>query len=227
MVELVDSPASGAGAHSGRGGSTPPSRTSSIPEIVKISGIVFCCCRKKKGGYGPFSQIPHIKRKRACKPGSVRILADSERPSVCGLPLLTGSSRLLGTAGPACVFLHGVAPDRVYSAPLLPGGRVRSYRTFPPLPRRKPRHVAAALSFSEREPLTPGSLSVGMWRYISVALVRGSPLAGVTRYPCPVEPGLSSRTAFGLVPAVVQPARKADFTRRRRICQPKILLPDP
>ena len=64
-------------------------------------------------------------------------------------------------------------------------------------------------------------------RYISVALVRGSPLAGVTRYPCPVEPGLSSRAAFRPAPAVVQPARKADFTRRRRICQPKILLPDP
>ena len=29
-------------------------------------------------------------------------------------------------------------------------------------------------------------------RYISVALVLGSPPAGVTRYPCPVEPGLSS-----------------------------------
>ena len=43
-------------------------------------------------------------------------------------------------------------------------------------------------------------------RYISVALVRGSPLAGVTRYPCPMEPGLSSRTGFRLVPAVVRPA---------------------
>ena len=102
-----------------------------------------------------------------------------------------GSSRLLGTAGPAFyilsknVFLHGVAPDRVYSGPLLPGGRVRSYRTFPPLLRRE-----------------------AAQRYISVALVRGSPLAGVTRYPCPVEPGLSSRTAFRLVPAVVRPARK-------------------
>ena len=30
-------------------------------------------------------------------------------------PLLTRSSRLPGTAGPACVSLHGVAPDRVYS----------------------------------------------------------------------------------------------------------------
>ena len=30
------------------------------------------------------------------------------------------------------------------------------------------------------------------WRYISVALFLKSPSAGVTRYPCPVEPGLSS-----------------------------------
>ena len=39
---------------------------------------------------------------------------------------------------------------------------------------------------------------------ISVALVRGSPLAGVTRYPCPAEPGLSSRTGFRLMPATVR-----------------------
>src|SRR5699024_4668145 len=34
------------------------------------------------------------------------------------------------------------------------------------------------------------------WRYISVALFLGSPPAGVTRYPCPVEPGLSSQTGL-------------------------------
>ncbi len=33
-------------------------------------------------------------------------------------------------------------------------------------------------------------------RYLSVALFLKSPSAGVTRYPCPVEPGLSSCTAF-------------------------------
>ena len=44
-------------------------------------------------------------------------------------------------------------------------------------------------------------------RFISVALVRGSPLAGVTRYPCPVEPGLSSCMGFRPVPAVVRPAQ--------------------
>ena len=33
-------------------------------------------------------------------------------------------------------------------------------------------------------------------RYISVALFLKSPSAGVTRYPCPMEPGLSSCKAF-------------------------------
>ena len=41
-------------------------------------------------------------------------------------------------------------------------------------------------------------------RYISVALVRGLPLAGVTRYPCPVEPGLSSCISFRSIPATVR-----------------------
>ena len=36
-------------------------------------------------------------------------------------PLLPmGSSHLLGTAGPACMSLHGVAPDRVYSVAMSP-----------------------------------------------------------------------------------------------------------
>ena len=43
-----------------------------------------------------------------------------------------------------------------------------------------------------------------MRRYISVALVLGSPPAGVTRYPCPVEPGLSSSGGFRLPSAAVQ-----------------------
>ena len=45
-------------------------------------------------------------------------------------------------------------------------------------------------------------------RYISVALVLKSPSAGVTRYPCPMEPGLSSRTGFRLMPAVIQLTRR-------------------
>ena len=35
---------------------------------------------------------------------------------------LPGSSRLLGTVGPTFMFLHGVAPDRVYSTPMFPWG---------------------------------------------------------------------------------------------------------
>ena len=38
-------------------------------------------------------------------------------------------------------------------------------------------------------------------RYISVALVLGSPPAGVTRYPCPVKPGLSSQGYLSTSPA--------------------------
>ena len=65
-------------------------------------------------------------------------------------------------------------------------GRVRSYRTF--------------------SPLLKGIIDA-FQRYISVALVLGSPPAGITRYPCPVEPGLSSSAAFRLASAAVQPGR--------------------
>ena len=95
-------------------------------------------------------------------------------------PLLTRSSRLPGTAGPACMSLHGVAPDRVYSDTLLPECRVSSYLAFPPLLRAQTRKPAVRQ------------------RYLSVALFLGLPPAGVTRYPCPVEPGLSS--SMGLSP---------------------------
>jgi hypothetical protein len=40
--------------------------------------------------------------------------------------------------------------------------------------------------------LTSNSVVTRFGRYISVALVLKSPSAGVTRYPCPVQPGLSS-----------------------------------
>ena len=43
--------------------------------------------------------------------------------------------------------------------------------------------------------------------YISVALFLKLPSAGVTRYPYPMEPGLSSRTGFRLMPAVVRLTR--------------------
>ena len=63
-------------------------------------------------------------------------------------------------------------------------GRVGSYPTFSPLPE-----------------------GTALRRYISVALVLGLPPAGVTRYPYPVEPGLSSSGTFRLPSAAVQPGR--------------------
>ena len=83
-------------------------------------------------------------------------------------------------------------------------GWVRSYRTFSPLLvdtsflSFAPPQAAGLSSF--RCVSSPHGLD-GAERYLSVALVLGSPPAGVTRYPCPVEPGLSSRTGFRLVPA--------------------------
>ena len=78
----------------------------------------------------------------------------------------------------------GVAPDRVYS-----DGRFHtpSGELLPRLSTLTRRHGAGR-------------------RYISVALFLKSPSAGVTRYPCPMEPGLSSFTGFRLVPAAAQPA---------------------
>ena len=103
-------------------------------------------------------------------------------------PLPAGSSHLLGTAGPAMC----------------------------------PSTVLLRIEFTaERCPQRPGGLLPPPFhpyrryqrRYISVALVLKLPSAGVTRYPCPVEPGLSSRTAFRLMPAAVQPARRIILTR--------------
>ena len=55
------------------------------------------------------------------------------------------------------------------------------------------------------------------WRYISVALFLKSPSAGVTRYPCPVEPGLSSWTAFRPAHATVCFTRLSILQERRGI----------
>ena len=67
-----------------------------------------------------------------------------------------------------------------------------------------PSAVLLRIEFTAPHCLQPASellphfstLTRSLGRFVSVALVRGSPLAGVTRYPCPVEPGLSSRPAF-------------------------------
>ena len=76
------------------------------------------------------------------------------------------SSRLLNTAGPACC---------------VPTALLRIEFT------------ASRCSHVMGELLPRlSTLTVQVRRYISVALFLKSPSAGVTRYPCPVEPGLSS-----------------------------------
>ena len=75
----------------------------------------------------------------------------------------------VGTIGQIIVPV-GVAADRVYRPPRLPWDVVSSYLAFPPL-----------LPYADIKQ-----------RYISVALFLRSPSADVIRYPCPVQPGLSS-----------------------------------
>ena len=129
---------------------------------------------------------------RVCKPGSV-LTAIYLDPG-----LLPGSSHLLGTAGQACCPTHGVAPDRVYIVkPMSPWAGCALTAPF--------------------HPCSGGAEPSG--RYISVALVLGSPPAGVTRYPCPVEPGLSSHGAFQHPRAAVRPGRKKYCTLTAADCQ--------
>ena len=146
---------------------------------------------------------------RACKPGSV-VDGHLSRTHVAARLKPPPSGR----PGRPCVPFHGVAPDRVYSAVMSPCGGRALISAFPPLRRRKvrsPPFPAKASGFRRKLRSLPcfsfaGKAGGVPWRYISVALVRGFPLAGVTRYPCPVEPGLSSRTGFRRVRAAVWPA---------------------
>ena len=99
---------------------------------------------------------------------------------------LTGSSRLLETVGQTICFSTALLRDRVYSIkPMLPWAGCALTAPF--------------------HPYCPAE-AAGQ-RYFSVALVLRSPSAGVTRYPCPVEPGLSSCGSFRNPPAAVQPGR--------------------
>ena len=110
--------------------------------------------------------------------------------------LLKGSSHLHGTTGSVCVSLHGVASDRVYIVkPMSPWAGCALTAPFHPC------------CLCERQ------------RYISVALVLGSPPAGVTRYPYPAKPGLSSPGTFRFPAATVQPGCKLYFTPKHSNCQ--------
>ena len=83
-----------------------------------------------------------------------------------------------------------------------------SYLAFPPLPIRA-RFAILLIDIA----------LANSRRYISVALVLKSPSAGVTRYPCPAEPGLSSRKAVGLLRAAVQPTCLDYFNGREKKSQ--------
>ncbi len=97
------------------------------------------------------------------KPGSVLTAI------YLGLGLLPGSSRLLGTIGP--ILRSSTALLRIEFTALQ-----CSHGAGALLP-----HLFTLAGFPKEI----------RW-YLSVALVLRSPSAGVTRYPCPVEPGLSS-----------------------------------
>ena len=98
-----------------------------------------------------------------------------------------GSSRLPEAVGQTVCFSTALLRDRVYIVkPMLPWA---GWALTPPF------HPCSGRSCE-----LPG-------RYISVALVLRSPSAGVTRYPCPAEPGLSSFGAFRPPSAAVRPGR--------------------
>ena len=102
---------------------------------------------------------------RVCKPGSV-IDSHLSKPAIAHRlqpPPRSGRANH--------ILLHGVAPDRVYI--------VKPISLWAGCALTAPFHPCCPYE-SYRQ------------RYISVALVLGSPPAGVTRYPCPMEPGLSS-----------------------------------
>lgn len=126
----------------------------------------------------------HIVCEQNCKPGSV-FDSHLSRRTVAGT-LKPPRER---PGQPVCSHT-GVAPNRVYS-----GGRF---------------HAPPGALLPRLSTLTSGAEP--RWRYISVALVLKSPSAGVTRYSCPVEPGLSSWTAF-------RPAHATVCLPRRSILQ--------
>ena len=121
---------------------------------------------------------------RVYKPGSVLTAI------YLALRLLAGSSRLLETVGQTICFSTALLRDRVYIVkPMLPWAGWALTPPFHPYPTFR---------------------RIGRCgRYLSVALVLGSPPAGVTCYPCPVKPGLSSSAAFRPASAAVRPSRVA------------------
>ena len=116
-------------------------------------------------------------------------------------PLPTRSSRLPGTVGPT--YCPSTALLRIEFTAMdcsQPSGEL--------LPRLSTLTV----------PVRPGQ------RYISVALFLGSPPADVIRYPCPVEPGLSSQTGLSPRPRGCPACLPSYDTGKKPFCQIKFRL---
>ncbi len=111
------------------------------------------------------------------------------------------------------IYLDGLLPDR--SSHLL---RTAGQAVCPPT-------VLLRIEFTASDSLQPmgellprlSTLTVQVRRYISVALFLKSPSAGVTRYPCPVEPGLSSWQVFRRCHATVCLTRGIILQEGRRL----------
>ena len=111
-----------------------------------------------------------------CKPSSVTPSEEGAVAIHLGLRSRTGSSDATRGLERAAHPLFGLAPGGVCHARPVSRPPVRPYRTLSPLPGSAGPKVEAR----------PGGL-------LSVALSSGLPRPGVTRRPCPVELGLSSR----------------------------------
>lgn len=121
-----------------------------------------------------------------------------------GASLPPRSSHLLNTAGPAwCVPTVLLRIEFTAMDCSQPSGRLLPLPFHPYLvgadSSRAPRRKRHGSFLSPR--VSPHE---GARRFLSVALFLGSPPAGVTRYPCPAEPGLSSGRTFRPLPAAAQ-----------------------
>ena len=138
------------------------------------------------------------KKRRFC---AFSFLYQKEGPA-CGIPQ-AGPYHCEQNCKPGSVFDSHLSTRRV--AAVLQPPRERSGQPIAPIP------VLLRIEFTATDSSQPsGALLPHLstltgrhrpqpaiyQRYISVALVLKSPSAGVTRYPCPMEPGLSSQGAF-------------------------------
>ena len=144
-----------------------------------------------------------------------------------------GSSRLLGTVGQTECPSTALLRDRVYIVkPMLPWAGCALTAPFHPylvdspmetlpFPQAEMVTLHGESPPSHRTRLRWASMGALLWgrRYLSVALVLRFPSAGVTRYPCPVEPGLSSSGPFRFPSAAVQPSLRKYSTPKISNCQ--------